>query len=59
MRIVNTGTESLQLPDYGLIAEPGKPVDVPAEVASELLARPGWKKAKSEKTTRPPEGSES
>jgi len=57
MRIVNTGPESLQLPDYAVIAEPGEPVDVPAEVAAELLKRPGWKKAKPEKTTKTPEGS--
>ena len=59
MRIVYAGPESLQLPDCAVIAEPGEPVNVPADVAAELLKRPGWKKAKSEKTTKPPEGSES
>ena len=59
MKVIYTGPETVQLPDLSLYAEPGKPVNVPADVAAGLLERPDWVKAEVRKSTTVPEGSDS
>lgn len=43
--LVYQGPEPVVVPDAGLVAEPGKPVPIPSELAASLLARPEWAKA--------------
>ena len=44
VKLVYSGPAAVLVPDAGLIAEPGKPVPIPTELAASLLARPHWAK---------------
>jgi len=44
VRIVWTGAEAVELVGWGLV-QPGQEVELPDEVARELLDRPGWVRA--------------
>jgi len=52
VKLVYSGPSAVVVPDAGLVAEPGKPVNIPTELAASLLARPDWAKAKAEKVAK-------
>jgi len=45
VKLVYSGPEPVYVADAHLIVEPGKPTNVPAEVAAGLLLQPLWRKA--------------
>lgn len=47
MKLVYEGAGAQLLPDARLCVEPGKPTEIPDDIAAQLLGRPGWRKVQS------------
>lgn len=45
MKLIYSGPEPVYVADAHMVAEPGKPAEVPTAVARGLLAQPLWREA--------------